>query len=149
MRAIIQRCLEKEPARRYQQAADVHVALEDMKGLPTLPRFRSRTIPKRITANVFLFAVGLLVAGIVWYGIRHGFGAPTISNALTNVRGYSLLEEGQFDQAVEQFQSVANRAPGEANAGTASARISREWNAGQIARGVLGALAIDTTFESR
>ena len=33
MRAIIQRCLEKNPGKRYQQAADVHLALEEMKGV--------------------------------------------------------------------------------------------------------------------
>ena len=149
MRAIIQRCLEKDPASRYQQAADVQVALEEMKGLPALPRFRIPYIPRRITSNVFLFVVGLVVAAVVWYGLGNGFGAPTISNALTNVRGYSLLEEGRFDQAVEQFQSVANRAPREANA----------WDSlgeGLLASGMPDksleaysrALAIDRTFES-
>ena len=149
MRAIIQRCLEKDPARRYQQAADVHVALQEMKGLPTLPTFRIPYIPRRITANLFLFVAGLIVAGIVWYGLRHGLGSPTISNALTNVRGYSLLEEGQFDQAVAQFETVANRAPDEANG----------WDSlgeGYLASGMPAksleaysrALAIDATFES-
>lgn len=149
MRAIIQRCLEKDPAKRYQQAADVHVALQEMKGLPTLPSFRIPYIPKRITANIGLFVAGLVVAAIAWYGIRYGLTSPTISNALTNVRGYSLLEEGQFDQAVAQFESVANRAPNEANG----------WDSlgeGYLASGMPDksleaysrALAIDTTFES-
>jgi tetratricopeptide (TPR) repeat protein/predicted Ser/Thr protein kinase len=31
MRAIVERCLEKDPATRYQHAADVHRALDDMK----------------------------------------------------------------------------------------------------------------------
>ena len=147
MRVIIQRCLEKDPARRYQQAADVHDALQEMKGLPTLPSFRIPYIPRRITANIFLFVVGVVVAGVVWYALRHG--PPTISNALTNVRGYSLLEDGQFDQAVAQFESVANRAPGEANG----------WDSlgeGYLASGMPDksleaysrALAIDATFES-
>lgn len=149
MRAIIQRCLEKDPARRYQQAAHVHVALQEMKGLPTLPTFRLPYIPRRITANIFLFVLGLIVAGIVWYGLRHGLGPPTISNAFTNVRGYSLLEEGQFDQAVAQFESVATRAPDEANG----------WDSlgeGYLASGMPDkaldaysrALGIDATFES-
>ena len=148
MRAIVQRCLEKDPARRYQQAADVHVALQEMKGLPATPRLRIPYIPRRITENIGLFAIGLVVAAIAWYGIK-GFKSPVISNALTNVRGYSLLEEGQFDQAVEQFESVANRAPNDANA----------WDSlgeGYLANGLADksleaysrALAIDTTFES-
>ena len=45
MRAIIQRCLEKNPARRYQNAADVHLALEEMKGL----RIPTRPLRKRVS----------------------------------------------------------------------------------------------------
>ena len=32
-----------------------------------------------------------------------------------NAHGYSLLETGEFDQAVEQFQGVANSSPSEPN----------------------------------
>ena len=31
------------------------------------------------------------------------------------MRGYSLLEEGQFDQAIEEFEGVVNQSPGEVN----------------------------------
>jgi serine/threonine protein kinase len=111
MRAIIQRCLEKDPARRYQHAADVQLALEEMKGLPTFPRLRIPSMPKRLTANFFLFVLGLATAAIVVYGITR----PSVGNAVSNVRGYSLLEDGELEQALEQFQGVANSAPSDAN----------------------------------
>jgi serine/threonine protein kinase len=101
MRAIIQRCLEKNPAKRYQQAADVHSALESMKGLR----------PRRLLVNSLLFVAGLAVAAIAWYGLR----SPAVGNALSNVQGYSLLESGEFERAVQEFQGVANSAPSEPN----------------------------------
>ncbi len=111
MRAIIQRCLEKNPVKRYQHAADLHLALEEMKGLAKFPRLRIPFIPRRVTASFLLFAFGLATAAIVVYAIRSGIRSPAISN----VYGYSLLEDGEFEQAIEQFQAAANRSPGEAN----------------------------------
>jgi serine/threonine protein kinase len=115
MRAIVQRCLEKDPSRRYQQAADVHLALEEMNGQPRLPRARIPYIPRRLIANSFLFFIGLVVAAVAWYGIKYGIRSPVLPNAFSNVRGYSLLDDGQFEQAIEQFQAVADRSPSEAN----------------------------------
>jgi serine/threonine protein kinase len=112
MRAVIQRCLEKNPDKRYQNAADVHLALEEMKGLRTLPKLRIPSIPRRLMANSVLFVLGLVVAAVVWNAI----GSLRIGNALSNVQGYSLLEDGRFEDAIEQFQGVVNQSPGEANA---------------------------------
>jgi Flp pilus assembly protein TadD len=133
MRAIVQRCLEKDPSDRYQHAADVHVALEAMDA----PGSVSNVLIK----NARLFILGLAVAGIVVYGIR--------SRPISNMRGYSLLEEGSFEQAIEQFQAVADRAQGEANAWDSLAE-------GHLANGMpekavdaySRALAIDPTFEA-
>ena len=144
MRAIVQRCLEKNPDKRYQQAADVHVALESMKGRSTLPRLLMPPIPRRLASGFLLFAVGLAAAAIVVYAIRAGVQSPVVSNA----RGYSLLEDGEFQQAVEQFQGVANRSPDDANS----------WDSlgeGYLASGMPDksleaysrALAIDSRFE--
>ena len=112
MRAIVQRCLEKNPDKRYQEAADVHLALEQMKGTRGSQNFRIPFIPKWLLAKAWLFVIGLAVAGLVWYAI----GSATIGGTLSNRQGYSMLEEGKFEQAVEEFETLANHSPGEANA---------------------------------
>jgi tetratricopeptide (TPR) repeat protein len=140
MRAIIQRCLEKDPSKRYQHASDVHLALEEMKGLADFPRIRIPNTPKRLTANLWLFLVGLAVVAVVVYGIR--------SRPVSNVIGYSMLQDHEFENAIAQFQAVANRSPRQANS----------WDSlgeGYLANGMADkaleaysrALAIDSTFE--
>ncbi len=140
MRAIIQRCLEKNPSRRYQHAADVHLALEEMKGVANVPRFPTPDIPRRVMTTLRLLIIGLAVAAIVVYGLR--------SRPISNVRGYSLLENREFGKAIEQFQTVANRSPNEPNA----------WDSlgeGYLASGMPDksleaysrALAIDSSYE--
>jgi serine/threonine protein kinase len=111
MRAIIQRCLEKNSAKRYQNAADVHLALEEMKGLRTLPKLQVPSIPRRVRRRSLLFVVGLLVAAVALYVIQ----SPRVGNLMSNVQGYSLLEEGKFDEAIQQFQGVTKQSPLEAN----------------------------------
>ena len=72
-----------------------------------------------------------------------------IETAFDNQEGYSLLQAGQFEQALEQFQGVANREPTEANS----------WDSlgeGYLASGMPDkafdaysrALAIEPKFES-
>ena len=109
MRAIVQRCLEKNPDKRYQEAADVHLALAQMKGLGASTAFRISSIPTR----VLLVTIGLVAAGVVWYGIGSRGG---VGSALSNRQGYSMLEDGKFDKAMEVFEALANRSPEEANA---------------------------------
>ena len=140
MRAIILRCLEKHPGKRYQNAADVHLALEGMTSLTKLPRVRIPYIPRRLTASLSLLVIGVAIAALVLYGLR----SPMVSNA----HGYSLLEAGEYEQAVEHFQTVANRSPSDANA----------WDSlgeGYLANGMPDkaleaysrALTIDSAFE--
>ena len=114
MRAIIQRCLEKDPAKRYQSAAEVHLALEEMKGVMRFTPFTIPRIPpvlKRVSRRTVLFVLGLAAAGIVVYAIRGGLQSTVFSN----MYGYSLLEEGALEQALQQFQGVVNESPDEAN----------------------------------
>ncbi|HET9468734.1 MAG TPA: protein kinase [Vicinamibacterales bacterium] len=105
MRAVIQRCLEKDPAKRYQSAADVHTALEELK-VASLPR-----MSRRVAVSVMLFVAGLIAAAIVTYIIRSAATVPIIGN----IYGYSLLERGQLAEALEQFEGVAEQSPDEAN----------------------------------
>ena len=111
MRAVIQRCLEKNPAARYQQASDVSLALEEMKqaiGLSILniPRF-----PKHVVRNVLLLIAGLAIGVLVF----NALSGSRVSNAISNVYAYSLLEEGALEQALEQFEVLAKASPNEAN----------------------------------
>lgn len=140
MRAIIQRCLEKNPDKRYQQAADVHLALEEMKGLAKFLRPRIPYVPRRLTTGLPLLVIGLAIAAVAWYGVGLG--------KVSNVRGYSLLEQSKFEQAIEQFQAAANRSP----------RAANSWDSlgeGYLASGMPDksleaysrALAIDAAFE--
>ena len=150
MRVIIQRCLEKNPGDRYQHAADVHLALQEMKEpLGSDPvkvrRGQIPTFPRRLIGRLPLVVIGLMVAAIAVYAIR----SSRIGNAFSNAHGYSLLADGSFEQAIEQFQGVANESPNEANA----------WDSlgeGYLANGMpdealeayTRALTIDSAFEA-
>ena len=145
MRAIIQRCLEKNPDKRYQDAAAVHVALEEMKGLRTFPVLRIPSIPRRVGRNTVLFIAGLVVAAVAWSVIQ----SPRVGNLVSNVQGYSLLEEGRFDEAIAQFEGMTAQSPNDANA----------WDSlgeGYLANGMadksleayLRALAIEPAFHA-
>jgi tetratricopeptide (TPR) repeat protein len=108
LRAIVQRCLANDPSDRYQSAADVQRALEEMNGAAGVGRSRIPAIPMRRAAGVLLLVVALVVGAIVTYGIR--------SDGFSNIRGYSFLESGNFAEALAEFQGVANRQEDDANA---------------------------------
>jgi serine/threonine protein kinase len=110
MRAIVERCLHKNPGERYQHASEVHQALQEMKGPVQIPRLSLPRVPKRLTFGVGQFILGLAIAAAVWYAFR-----SPVSNMFSNAHGYALLEEGAFEQAVEQFRGVANQSPDDAN----------------------------------
>jgi tetratricopeptide (TPR) repeat protein len=61
---------------------------------------------RRLVQAVALFAGGLAVAAIVLYALR---------SPVTNQYGYALLGAGEFAEAVEHFQAVAERSPDEPN----------------------------------
>jgi serine/threonine protein kinase len=112
MRAIIQRCLEKDPAQRYQHAADVRNALEEMRRRFELPFIKIPYLPRRLVRSIPLFILGVLVAAVVVYAIR----GKRVTNALSNVYAYSLLEDGAVKQALEEFKALTDNAPTDVNA---------------------------------
>ena len=147
MRAIIQRCLEKSPDKRYQDAAAVHLALEEMKGLRTFPVLRIPSIPRRVGRNTLLFVAGLIAAAIAWSVIQ----SPRvgIGNLVSNVQGYSLLEEGRFEEAIEQFEGMTAQSPNEANAWDSLGEgYLANGMAGKSLEAYLRALAIEPTFHA-
>ena len=111
---IIQRCLAKDPAERYQQAVDVHVALGEMKGAARIARTRMPAIPRRRAMAALLLVVILTIAAVAAYRIASEVGSIG-SQIFSNARGYSLLQAGEFERAVEQFRGVADQEPSEAN----------------------------------
>jgi tetratricopeptide (TPR) repeat protein/predicted Ser/Thr protein kinase len=110
MATIIQRCLAKDPGDRYQQAADVHVALEEARAASGIGRMPVPAVPKRLKVSAVLILLGLAIAAVVLPRI-----GSTIETLFSNEEGYSLLRAGQFEQALAQFQGVADREPTEAN----------------------------------
>jgi tetratricopeptide (TPR) repeat protein/predicted Ser/Thr protein kinase len=144
---IIQRCLAKDPVERYQQAVDVHVALREMKGAARIARTRIPAIPRRLVMGALLLVAILTIAAFAAW--RIGSGVASIgSQIFSNARGYSLLQAGEFEQAVEQFRAVADQEPAEENS----------WDSlgeGYLASGMpdkaleayLRALSIEPTFD--
>ena len=68
--AIVRRCLEKDPARRYPSAAELHAALEECRSTLSSPR---QAPASRVTRPVVvaLVTVALLAAGAAtWVSIR-------------------------------------------------------------------------------
>jgi tetratricopeptide (TPR) repeat protein len=68
-------------------------------------------IPTRLAVGLLL-VIALTIAGASYY---FQFGSWIESATLSNVRGYSLLQDGEFEGAIEQFERAADLEPTEAN----------------------------------
>ena len=112
MRTIVQRCLEKNPSARYEHASDVRQALEQMKRPLEFPPIRIPYVPRGLVRSIPLLVIGLVIAFAVVYALR----GSRVTNALSNVHAYSLLEDGSLEEALEEFQSVADSSPNDVNA---------------------------------
>jgi serine/threonine protein kinase len=107
MRAVIQRCLEKNPGERFQQASDVHLALGQTASTRSFT-WTWRMPSRAVKILALLVGIAVVGAGIVSY--------LNTTSVFSNVQGYSLLEEGAFDRAVAEFEGVTARAPNDPNA---------------------------------
>jgi tetratricopeptide (TPR) repeat protein/predicted Ser/Thr protein kinase len=116
--AIIRRCLAKNPDERYQQAADVHRALEDLKDGTGAVRIPTPSRAMRIAMTVLVVAIAIVVVRTVWDPMSTVVSEqiPIVEEGVSNARGYSLLQDGEFARALEQFQSISAREPDDANA---------------------------------
>jgi len=80
LQAIVNRCLEKEPSRRYQRASEVRTALETV-GAGASTMTATRSVPVRPANTRLLAALGavlVVLAGVAlfWSPIRHLTGGP-------------------------------------------------------------------------
>src|SRR3954470_10191636 len=112
--AVIHRCLAKNVDERYQQAADVHLALEEMKDATRHRTLRVPAIPIRLAAGAVLLAI-IVSIGVVLYK-----RAPSTTSeepeTFSNMRGYSLLQNGELERALKQFEGVAKKERSDPNA---------------------------------
>jgi TolB-like protein len=83
LRAVIERCLEKDPARRFQTAGEVRAALQAVQGraAPWVPN-RDRFVRRRIWAGLAaVILVGVVAAGLYLHPIRlPGPGAARVES---------------------------------------------------------------------
>jgi serine/threonine protein kinase/tetratricopeptide (TPR) repeat protein len=85
VRAVINRCLQKEPERRYQRAGEVSAALEAIQTGATPPEAARLTRPDRrawlAAASWLLAVVGACALGIGWWVVSHsGGGSPRLDS---------------------------------------------------------------------
>jgi TolB-like protein/tRNA A-37 threonylcarbamoyl transferase component Bud32/Tfp pilus assembly protein PilF len=103
LRAVIERCLEKEPERRYQRADDVRIALDESASGATEPRFSLDHLFRRrkllaATASVLLAAA--LLFGLNAGGLRDRLQGSAVDSAPLKLAVLPLEDlSGEPDQA--------------------------------------------------
>jgi len=75
---VVRRCLEKEPARRFQSAADLAFALQ-----PASPSLEPATKPKRGVSLKWAALAAAVVAGAVLFWLTRPLPPPRITNTVT------------------------------------------------------------------
>lgn len=86
---IAKRCLEKDPANRFQSASDLAFALENTTS-DTLPLIQRKEVPKKqklwIGTSIFFFLAAMLLGGFLLKSLR-----PVPQQGLTGVRRLSIV----------------------------------------------------------
>lgn len=92
LRAVIDRCLEKDPNRRYQRAGEVRAALETIHVGATFPRMAARSGRSPLRWKwAALLAIGLAAGYAVWRTSRTAEPTdPLQAAALTTLLGQEL-----------------------------------------------------------
>jgi serine/threonine protein kinase len=79
LRAVIQRCLEKEPSRRFARAGEVRAALEALQSSLHAPAGDKSTRTRIPVLRAFVIAVlVVVVAGAAWIAWRHTRPTPEL-----------------------------------------------------------------------
>jgi TolB-like protein/predicted Zn-dependent protease len=120
MGAVIERCLEKEPGRRYQRAGEVRAALEALQTGTVSPLAGRRPLIGRrrwLIAAAAVALVTLLAAGLDFGGVRRrlleGTGAPDIDSLvvlpLTNLSGdpgQDFFADGMTEALIAELSQI-------------------------------------------
>jgi tetratricopeptide (TPR) repeat protein len=101
LRRIVERCLKKQAAERYQTARELRAALEGSFE-------RKKTVPGRMRLLWGLSAAALLAAGILVWQLRPGTGAHLTS---TGAPASANREANEAFELAMQFQRVQNDIP--------------------------------------
>jgi serine/threonine protein kinase/tetratricopeptide (TPR) repeat protein len=116
LRAAIEQCLEKDPARRYQRAGDLRAALEAIAAGTVAPwvasSYHMRRRPVLITAAAFAVAVGVLLGFNVGRSRDRLLGLPDQApiklavlpfQNLTGDRDQEYFSDGLTDEMITQL----------------------------------------------
>jgi tetratricopeptide (TPR) repeat protein len=123
---IINRCLEYEPARRYQSAKEVSDALRRHPFSPARLIERYREILRRpavlATASVILLMIA--AAGIFWFQ-SHRYRPPSSEVQRWYETGTAALREGTYVKAIQALQVAVDH---DKNFALGHARLADAWS---------------------
>jgi serine/threonine-protein kinase len=149
--AIVRRCLEKNPARRYQRVSDL---LVDLRAV--LARDGGRRARRRARRLVGLtLAVALSLAGAGWWAssARHAAARPGGTPHVVNAEAYALYLEGARNagdprRAMAFYEAAVEKEPrfALAQAKLAVSHVMITHDAAAAERAIARALAVDPSL---
>lgn len=106
--AVVERCLEKEPARRYQSGGEMQVALESIQsGTASFGGARYRPSRRQwLVASVVVFIAVAISAGLKLGRLRARFGTPRQPESLAVLPLKNLMADPQQNYFVDGMQEA-------------------------------------------
>jgi tetratricopeptide (TPR) repeat protein len=120
---VIGRCLEYDPKRRYQSAAELTGALRNpFPALTKIPRRASELSRKQVAS----LALGIVLAGLAlfWWYKSTSYEAPDPRAQKWYDEGTAALREGAYLQATSELQEAVKL---DKKFGLAHARLAEAW----------------------